>query len=384
MRSHRLGGVVSAKGLPLAIGMAGIAAGVVLGWLVFGTSLAEGFEPDPGIPPPEYLYLDNARVLAFLAQIEGGLSASERRTRSVTRRVDAGISGGGGEAGGSSEEQQFVEQVVTPNATTRFYRLLERLKDKGYLTELDAASHSLARDLLQVQEGAFVRIAGCRLELPSYLLLYRLYEQPEGSFSSFSFRVDDLTPTEKDLFSQISREHQPAFLLRKLLQYMTLEQTRAKQRVDLRVPKKRQNARDSHVSFTLTRSSWDPHRYVRMIGSNPRVPLSSCAPRLSSKPPLVDFLFPIQYAVLSDEQSLLSGTLSIVGKVIRIARVGDRDQYQDSEALRTFLPATVEAQNNGGLLAAATVGSDGLPTELVEDATVFAPGAVIIPIAIYK
>lgn len=372
MRSHRLGAVLRANALPLGVGVASLAAGLLVGYIVFGTSLSESFEADPGIPPPEYLYLDNARVLAFLAQIEGGLSDRERRTRSVTRRVDARVSGSGGEAGGSSEELQFVEEVVTPTATTRFYRLLDRLRDKGYLTELDAADRSLASDLLEVQEGAFVRISGCRLELPNYMQLYRLYESSGGAFG-VSSGIDDLTPTEKDLLSQISRDQQGPFLLQKLLQHQTLAANRR-----------------------------DTRRYVRTIGSNPRVPLSSCVPRSRSKAAPVDFLFPIQYAVLSDEQSLLSGALSIVGKVIRIARPGDRDHYQDPEALRTFLAATYQEWERS-LVVQATIGSLGgegrnspttesaedrwdnpLAIELVEDATVFAPGAVILPIAIYK
>jgi uncharacterized protein YprB with RNaseH-like and TPR domain len=78
--------------------------------------------------------------------------------------------------------------------------------------------------------------------------------------------------------------------------------------------------------------------------------------------------------------------LSLVGKVIRIARRGDLDRYQDPEALRTFLAATYEGEPS---LLQQAVNKEDLPSkalakELVEDATVFAPGAVIIPIAIYK
>jgi hypothetical protein len=384
MRGHRLGVALRAKALPFAVGVAAMAAGLLLGYIVFGAGLAESFEPDPGVPPPEYLYLDNARVLAFLAQIEGGLSDSERRTRSVTRSVDARFSGAAGEAGGSSEEQQFVEEVVTPTATTRFYRLLDRLKDKGYLAELDAADPSLAKDLLKVEEGAFVRITACRLELPTYMRLYRLY-QKVGSVFAYSMRVDELTPTEKNLFAQISRERQADFLLQKLMQWKSLTQTSQKQLSPRRKAGKGNDARGLGGSVTGS-SRHGPRRYVDMIGRNPRVPLSSCAPRLPSKLPAVDFLFPIQYAALSDEQSLFSGTLSIVGKVIRIARRGDVDQYQDPEALRTFLAATYEGEPS--LVQQATNTEDRasheLATELVEDATVFAPGAVIIPIAIYK
>jgi hypothetical protein len=381
MRGHRLGVLLRTKALPFALGVAAVGLGLLLGYMMFGSSFAEGFEADPGVPPPEYLYLDNARVLAFLAQIEGGLSDSERRTRSVTRKVDARLSGTGGEAGGSSEEQRFVEEVVTPTATTRFYRLLDRLKDKGYLTELDAAGRSLEKDLLQVDEGAFVRITGCRLELPSYMLLYRLYLKPAGAFSR-SFRVEELTPTEEKLFSQLSRDQQSEFLLQKIMQQTTLTQTVLSQQ-----PKARKGRNStSGIADNRIAVRRDPRRYVKLIGPNPRVPLSSCVPRPRSKPAAVDFLFPIQYAALSDEQSLFSGTLSLVGKVIRIARRGDLDRYQDPEALRTFLAATYEGEPS---LLQQAVNKEDLPSkalakELVEDATVFAPGAVIIPIAIYK
>jgi hypothetical protein len=49
------------------------AAAVAVAWTLTGLGgggSAASLEQDPGIPPPDYVYLDNARVLLYLGQIE--------------------------------------------------------------------------------------------------------------------------------------------------------------------------------------------------------------------------------------------------------------------------------------------------------------------------
>ena len=43
--------------------VAGAAAVAVIWWWVGGGSTASGLRQDPGIAPPDYVYLDNARVV---------------------------------------------------------------------------------------------------------------------------------------------------------------------------------------------------------------------------------------------------------------------------------------------------------------------------------
>jgi hypothetical protein len=112
---------------------------------------------------------------------------------------------------------------------------------------------------------------------------------------------------------------------------------------------------------------------------NPRVPFSTCDGSPAAKPRGVDLLFPVSLAALSSEPTLLSGPVTIVGKLIRSVR---RDQvYVDQPSLAALESAT-RAVDNAAYIEEEVSGALG--GELASDATVLAPGAVILPIAIYK
>jgi hypothetical protein len=146
------------------------AAVVALIWLTAGGGgTASALEQDPGIPPPDYVYLNNARVVLYLGQIEGGLSASETLTNQRTQNRNATVAASGFQLGGSSGLSSSVERVVTPTATARFYRLLDRLQTHGYLRTIDAntGKKALARTFAALPEGAFVRLRNCRLRIPA-------------------------------------------------------------------------------------------------------------------------------------------------------------------------------------------------------------------------
>ena len=169
-------------------------------WLYLGRGDAGALEQDPGIPPPEYAYLDNGRVLVYLGQIEGGLSSSEKRTRSVTDTRTGGVAAGGVELGGSTASDQSVEETVTPTATSLFYRLLDRLGDKGYLRELDASSPptDFARALGVVPEGFFVRIAGCRIRVPTYIQMREIIVDSGNEITADKAWLTALDGTEEE------------------------------------------------------------------------------------------------------------------------------------------------------------------------------------------
>ena len=138
-------------------------------WLYLSRATTSAPSSRIRIPPPEYAYLaDNPRVLVYLGQIEGGLSSSETRTRNVTEARTGGVAAGG-RLGGSASRGETVQETVTPTETARFYRLLDRLGDKGYLRELNASSPpaTFAKALADVPEGFFIRIAGCKLRVPT-------------------------------------------------------------------------------------------------------------------------------------------------------------------------------------------------------------------------
>jgi len=88
-------------------------------------------------------------------------------------------------------------------------------------------------------------------------------------------------------------------------------------------------------------------------------------------------LFPIRLANLSSEESLIAGPVTLVGKLVRAVRKPGQE-YVDDASLATFSGPVDKIDGS-------QVGdSSGLGGELTSDSVVLAPGAVILPIAIYK
>ncbi len=274
------------KGL---LGLAGVLV-VVVGVGFFITSPPDTDDSDvrlgedPGIAPAEYLYLDNARVLTYLSQMAGGLRESEERSITQTRSLEAGVENGGFKAGGSAQTQSFVKQVVTPTATSNYFRLLDGLQDReeraGKIVEVTAAK--LADDVWRkIREGTFVKVTGVQFTLPKYAADY-FFLRRSGSprlrrFGNLAdtFELDD-----------------------------------------------RQMAR---INDWLAR-----------FGKNPRITFNFEVPRDGGP---VRMLVPAQYGALADEQSLITGgSLTLVGKVVRKVET-KAHSFVDSQTLGVFAPA---------------------------------------------
>ena len=335
-------------------------AAIALAWFVLGGGAPSvALEDDPGIPPPEYVYLDNARVLAYLSQIEGGLSASEKRTRRVSATRNAGASAGGVEAGGSAESESFVEATVTPTATTSFYRLLDRLGDKGYLAELDASDPpaAFARELGAAAEGSFVRITNCRLRLPTYVQMEQVIDETPGPITAVAAAITAQRGTEEE--------------------YIAQQRAQVEAEIDAgKTPSGRVGF--GRVAFggaeerRLTRAA---ERFAAAIPPTARVPLSTCAGRVLPRP-RPDLLFPVTLDGLTDERSLMAGPVTLVGKVVRQVRKPE-ETYVDRKALAAY-SQPVQAIDE------ALESEEPMHDELSSDVAVLPRGAVILPVAIYK
>jgi len=332
---------------------------IAVAWFVLGGDPPSvALEDDPGIPPPEYVYLDNARVLAYLSQIEGGLSQSEKRTRKVSATRNAGASAGGVEAGGSAASESFVEATVTPTATTSFYRLLDRLGDKGYLTELDASAPPavFARELGAAAEGSFVRITNCRLRLPTYVQTEQVIDETPGPITAFEAALTAKRGTEQE--------------------FLAKEAARVKAALD--AGKAVSTTGTGTYAFTAAderRLTLAAKRFAAAIPPTARVPLSTCAGRVLQRP-RPDLLFPVTLDGLTDERSLLAGPVTVVGKVVRQVRKPE-DSYVDRKALAAYSQPV-------GAIDDALESEEPMSDELSDDVAVLPPGAVILPLAIYK
>jgi hypothetical protein len=332
--------------------VAGAAVIAAIWWSAGGGGAASGLEQDPGVPPPDYVYLDNARVVLYLGQIEGGLSKSETLTKQLTQNQNATVAASGFQLGGSSGQSSSVERVVTPTATARFYRLLDRLQAHGYLRTIDANAQTkvLARAFVEAPEGTFVRLRNCRLQIPSYVRFGQLLRASRGRMAPFDALLD--TGTSRSVRAE------------EVLTGARFQAGRIKAAVGGGLA--RITARDQR------RLAAAAPQLVQAVGPNARVPVS-CAGAVNPRAHGLDLLFPIRLGDLSPDHGLLAGPVTVVGKLVHAVRRRD-DAYVDSASLAYF-------DGPVGAVNAALPDTFG---GLDADVTVLAPGAVVQPIAIYK
>ncbi len=354
------------------------AAVVGFAWLFLGNDGNSGVSSSlaslgqaPGIAPPDYAYLDNARVALYLGQLQGGIAKSEKLTQQLTQGRSAGVAAGGLSLGGSRGSSSQAERVVTPTATARFYQLLDLLGRDGYLHTVNEAGSpaEIRQAFASVPEGSFVKLTGCTLRLPSYIRLEQILRASNGLDAiSMLQTAEQSGPTSGAGTAGIGSIQG------------TLKNGKSVQLSSVLVAQALRNAGrikgigltdsgtfvgEDKVENKLARAI---KRFGNSIPTNPRVPLSSCDGKADLHPRGVDLLFPIRLADLSSEQSLLAGPVTLVGKLVRAVRKPG-EEYFDDASVATF----------GG-----PVDRVGLGDELTSDAVVLAPGAVILPVAIYK
>lgn len=308
----------------------------------------------PDTPPAEYLYLDSDRVLAYLGQVEGGLTDKEKRLISEKESVSASLKGGLiADINGSAERQSSVEQTVTPAATDRFFTLLIKLRSgreqRGgqsfhWLQEVDArldqsASRGQVKETLgRLHEGDFVRIGDARLNVPTYAAL--------------------------------------------------APRTRYAARLQVRST--------SAAPRALSALESDIKRYLRSLGADPVLPFvirTTAAGR--PLPGGATYFVPARYSALLDNARLLAGNLTVVGKVVyinpgRAVRFRCRERagassslcYLDRETVVKFAPALQHAGVR--LLESLGMRRRRILADVRRSVSFSPPLVVVLPVAIYQ
>jgi hypothetical protein len=331
-----------------------VGLGFVLAYLIFaGRGAGEGALPAPDTPPPEYLYLDTRRVLAYLGQVSGGLSASEKHALAVTdTRTGKVTVGSSGEVGRTIQNEQRTEEVVTPTAADRFYRLLRFLRagnsptpdgSRPWIRDIDAALSDLNKaedvraSIADLREGDFVRLQDVHLTLPSYAAIF-----PRTSYA------------DSYLGGRIARPPQTLF------------------------------------APTSARVKAAVSAYIKALGRNPVLPfIARTIGPLPSDQDQATFFIPGQYRALLSAPRVLLGKLTVVGKVVyresrSAASCKDTPAgcvYSDRQTVALYGPALRRAgpamlRNLGftrETALAAVAGSMRLG----------APVIVVVPLAIY-
>jgi hypothetical protein len=276
--------------------------------------------PSPDIPPAEYLYLDGSRVLAYIGQVEGGLSKSEKQTLGITQSVSGSLTAGAAaQLNASAQSQQSSEKTVSPTVADRAYEFLRVLRANGdagrqcrgqtlkagrpWLGTIDArlTKHNseprIKKQLRCIGVGNFVRILNAHLYLPPYASVLKKARYALPYLGDF---------------------------------------------------KRRRHPAESPVPRNLRRAA---ARYRKSVGRNPRLPfvLPAVSDLRDNPPETVTFFVPTRYLGLTAEPSLLSGDVTVVGKIVhndlRSSKPSSAPQasperfphhYVDFETIETF------------------------------------------------
>ncbi len=254
-------------------------------------------------PPVEYAYLDSLRAVAYLGQIEGGLATTIQRTDEVSHALNATVAvGTAGKLGVTNEAKHIAMSTITPQAAERFYTLLRRLREEGEKEERDglcvevedketdkrdkgeglywlgevneqASPEEVIKGMECIGAGAFVRIKNAQLFLPPFA--------------------------------------------------QTLPRTRSTNVFFGALPSPRTPFTSPEQSIQLARAMPE---YARLVGTNPRMPFVAApygnAKRIGGAGGGLPIFLPSLYRGLTLEPSLLSGPVTIVGKIVYYAAKG--------------------------------------------------------------
>ena len=305
-------------------------------------------------PPLEYIYLDSARVLAYLGQIEQGLATTESRTFTEKRTRSSGIKGADVvEVSSDVERQRASQQVVTQTEADRFFtflRMLRREENRRPLGEINVqlteqnTFAGVRRRLGTLREGDFVRIRGAQLSLPPFAAVY-----PHVRYLPY-YKGGELRTPKRPLYAPMSQDERQ-----------------------------------------------DVVAYRRRLGDNPRLPFivptvaddrGAAGAKVSD---VLSFVVPVKYAGLTAESGLLTGTVTIVGKVVfrdpRLpSEVPEGDpvlpNYVDRQTLASFGQALTNAPRS--LLGDLDIPRTEIASKLSGALTISAPVVLVVPLAIYQ
>lgn len=307
-----------------------------------------------------FLYLDNGHIASYLAQLQGGAATSETLSQQATQEKNASVSANGVGAGASSSQQSAAQLSLTVNSQSRFTSLLGLLQARGYLHTIDMAARDnvVKRELAAVPVGDFVKLSNCSLTLPNYVQAEQAWRAAKGRLSIASLAFG-LGPEQTEIFAS-----QRAMRFR----------ARAEHKKPPLFPPLESGLPPAGV---LVQAKRQIDHLVSRVGTDPRVPLSSCKRTDGNEgydPRAADLLMPIGLREFTANPVALQGRVTLIGKVMLELRQPEQS-FVDLASLRRWSGAEFwTGTHELGLVEGG----------LNNDATVLSPGYVIQPIAVYK
>lgn len=334
------------------------------------------------LPPVEFLYLDGPKILGLLSELEGGEVGEVQRVSKEITSVNAKASSAGFEVGADSQYETAAESKVTRTEASFLGLLLKALEDNDRPgVRYRSMTLEDATDLDDLQEGTLVRFKTSYLLSPGYIRPYVVVRQ--------TATLSALFPPTPGIENSQEKENAEAF--------------------------------------------------ARQIGPDPRLTFAVAPPKEpgeGEKPEEepVKLLLPMSYHGLTEERSLLEkgrdeytgGELTVFGMVIRVfdepTEVVCQDEepcpgeeapeYTDyatreiwktplrnaSEFLINKVSHSCEMPRSESELEEMLTSNSSSPRPKIEplrgrscfmrklerQTEIFAPGAVIVPIAIFK
>jgi hypothetical protein len=364
---------VTLKQALVAVGVV-VAAAVALAWGTGnldgdGSSGSGGFEAR--IPPAEFLYLDGGRILNYVAQLEGGEVGQVHRISKEIDTVSGEASSAGFKVGASSQHENEADSTLTRTESSELGLLLNDLRSD----RLPGVSlHSVRLDdpasLRGLREGWLVRFSTDHLLAPGYIRPYVVVRQ---------------SATLAALFPQAAGSEASA----------------------LRAAEQRRKAES----------------FARQVGPDPRITFAVVPPHPRRRVSL-KVLLPMRYGDLTTERSLLEkdqdeytgGRMVVIGKVVRVfppRRPACASSARPCEPLTAYTDYATQEIWRGPLeqasnylidhvshscrtrrtaaeleqdpsLSGQIAGRACFLAKLTRQTQLYAPGAVILPLAVYK
>jgi hypothetical protein len=376
------------SGLLKAVGLVAIVA--LLTVLVSGGFSGTRSEPAfPADGPAEFLYLDGARVLAYLAQFDGGTFTSEELSRKISDSQNGKVSVENAlELGETSQQEQSLSRTITPTAAGNYIELLSKLEGNGLKT---IGLRRFHRDVSGLTEGQFVTFRTHALSSPVYLNPYLAVRQRRTVSTLFPMprkgepgraRVRRQRAGARRFRDEVGKDPRVVFALRPEIEGKRGPHT-------ARPPLGK--ARAEELSPRLRRAE---ERAERKLEADERI----------------EYLMPMDAQLITKERSLIKfggGEFTVVGKVVRIfPEHGDRHDpaYVDSPTLETWeqplahaplmllcrtdprCAARLRSKRSTAAQRRRAIhhAREWAIEALTEQAEIAKRGAVIVPIAIYK
>jgi hypothetical protein len=328
------------------------------------------------MPPAEFFYLDGPRILTYLEQLEGGSVKKVHQISKEIKTASAEATGPNGKISASTQRENAADSVLTRTEAGELGLLLSDLRSNDVPgVSLHDVELKEPADLKGLEEGWLVRFVTDDMLSPGYIRPYVVVHQ---------------SATLAALFSQSGSQGL--------------------------------SAEDSELEREEAKG------FAKQVGPNPRVIFAVSPPSEDASP--LRIMLPVQYLGLTTERSLLEkdsekhagGELTVIGKVIRVFRAGANEdvapEYKDwatreiwenplkgaSDYLIDHVSHSCEthptkqerkeiaeekdwAGDEQGLREKQTeeiLGRRCFLLKLERQTELYAPGAVILPLAVYK